>query len=218
MLRHVSAWIKPILFACNGNYAVSFPYSPQKISDKNKCLVMPEHLSDITRHSLLYRILVIQNIIFIFSVSIFQCFNLSCHFQLERRSCVIISGFQCILQSGADGLLAFLVLTQFNTDSLDSFPTLLVQIVIIFKMLEDAEFCLYCRNDAVFQFIGPAIKDRSYEGVNDIRSQGIPCSTLTLSGLARIILTFSQTVAGGLPNSASRSSSVKSSNTFSSQR
>ena len=108
---------------------------------------MPEHLSDITGHSLPYHILVIQNIISVFSVSIFQCFNLSCHFQLERRSCVIISGFQCILQSGADGLLAFLVLTQLDTDSLDSFPTLLVQIIIIFKMLEEAEFCLYCWNE-----------------------------------------------------------------------
>ena len=122
----------------------------------------------------------VQNIQCVNTVFFFKCLRLFSHFDLKIRCSIIISIFKGFVQAGADALFFFCILGKFDAGSFDGFPSLLVKFVIVIKFLVTFDSSFRSRNDTVDQFILPAVEDGSDEGFNDI-----------------------QTVAGGLPNTAS---------------
>ena len=103
------------------------------------------------------------------SVFFFQCFGLLGEFDLEIRSGVIVFGFQGFFELGRNRLAGFGIFDEFIFLCCDRFPTFFIEFIFAGKLLEALDECFCSRDDAVNEFIFPAVFDGIKEGVyNDL--------------------------------------------------
>ena len=110
---------------------------------------------------------VVQNVQGIDGVFFFQGFDLLGHFDLEIGGFIVIFRFEGFFEAGADAVSVFGVFRDFHAFGFDALPAFFIDFVFVVEFLHTFHEKFGLRDEAVDEFVFPAIEDAGHEGVDD---------------------------------------------------
>ena len=111
----------------------------------------------------------------VFAIFFFEGFCFLIDFNLQVGGGVVVIGFEGVFQLGAEGFACFGVFDEFVFLIKDRGPPFFVQVVFTGEFFEAFDQGFGGRDDAVDEFVLPAVYDGGYEGVYNGCIQGTAC-------------------------------------------